>query len=375
MAMPQIITDHNLDVTEQLGLPPSTDLPTDVTLELAAARFLEWLSNTPDLGIATKRSYRIDFTQFLSAMAPLGTVGLSDLAERHVEMWKSQMNGLGPATIRRKLVAVSRFFDWARMERLITVNPVEFVRKPKKQRRVQKSVSLDHYEQLIAACRTNRDRAMLGCLFWTGCRRQEVVDLDIGSLDLDQGNLLVRGKGQNERLLPIARNLRTLLVEHLRERGSVTPSEPLFANRDGLRLSSKSINNWFRGLCKRAGLQDHGYTPHACRRGIAQLMDAQGFSVLVIQAFMGHEDPKTTAGYVQATAQGLRGQMDVNPIFGDDEVKTSEQSKEIKALQTTVDQMAATLNAFVERFSPGLDDGVYPIGHAPQPGDAVGHER
>jgi len=357
---PRVVVDHDTMAT---------------TLEAAAERFLAWLAATPDLGSATKRAYLTDFRQFRETMVRFHPIRVADLDERHIEDWKATLDGLTPSTIRRKLVSVSQFFEWARRERLVVLNPVDFVKKPRKRRRVQQSLSLEHYDALLAACRSVAERAILGCLFWGGCRRQEVVDLDVGHVDLDRGNLFVKGKGQHERLLPLPRNLRRLLVDHLQHRGSVAPCGPLFVNRNGRRISTKSVNSWFRRLTKEAGLQHQGYTPHACRRGIGQLMDEQGFSTFATQAFMGHEDPKTTAGYVQATAQSLQGKMDANPIFGDDEVKTSETSEEIKALQATVDQMAATLNAFVERFSPGLDENVYPIGHPPQPGDAVGHER
>ena len=366
--------DHNSNDTAPPTNMQLADASTCLTVDEAVDLFVDWVTHTPDLSTSTKRAYRTDVGQFLETMSTLGAMRVNGLDERHVEIWKSSMNGLGPATIRRKLVALSRFFDWARMQRLVTVNPVEFVKKPRKQRRVQKSVPLEHYELLLAACRTTGDHAMLGCLFWAGCRRQEVVDLDIGSVDLGNGALLVKGKGQHERLLPTARNLRTLLVEQLQERGSVPPDDPLFVNRDGVRPSTKSVNNWFRGLCKRAGLQDHAYTPHACRRGIAQLMDAQGFSILAVQAFMGHEDPKTTAGYVQSSAQTLQGKMDASPVFGEEPVETLP-TDHLSRFEEKLDALTTAVTALLERSSLPADDGVYPIHEALQLGSGVGHDR
>jgi len=371
--MPQALTDHNLAVTEQFTLPRLGDPPTDVTLTSAAKDFLGWLEGTPDLSPATKRAYRADFRQFVVAMSPFGEVLITDLDERHIETWKASMAGLEPTTIRRKLVALSVFFDWARMQRIVTVNPVDFVRKPKKRRKVMATVPLEHYELLLAACRSTRDRAMLGCLFWAGCRRQEVVDLDVGALDLDRGTLFVKGKGQNERLLPVALNLRSLLADQLRGLGHRAPDEPLFPNRNGRRMSTKSLNSWFRVICRRAGLLAQGYTPHACRRGIAALMHEQGFPNFAIQAYMGHEDPKTTAGYVQAAAQGLRDRMDSSPLFGVEGAGTTSARGEVEALRETVDDLKHIVGQLLERLSPCVEEGVHPLHEALQFRDDVSH--
>jgi len=361
--MPQVI-GYEMDVTKLLELPSSAAAPADAPLEFEATRFLQWLSNTPDLGKATKRAYLTDFGQFLEAMAPLGPLHMADLEERHVETWKSSMNGLEPATIRRKLVALSVFFDWARMQRLITVNPVEFVKKPKKARKVKSAVTLAHYQLLAAACKTKRDRAMLGCLYWAGLRRHEVVDLNIGSADLDNMSILVRGKGEKERLVPMARNLRTLLVDYLSTRPGASYGEPLFLSQDGVRASDKVLQAWFERLLERAGLGEHGYTLHSCRRGISSLMHDEDIPLLSIQAFLGHEDPKTTATYIQGAAGKLRERMDANPIFGQESEDEPHSSADLEAMGAKMDRVENMLAILLERSSAGLEDGVYPLHEA-----------
>lgn len=373
MTMLQIAADHNLDVTQQLGCTPSTDPPTAVTLELAAAGFLEWLSRTPDLKSATKTGYRIDFLQFMAAMSPFGPIRLRELRERHVEVWKSGMSHLGPATIRRKLVALSRFFDWARMEELVVRNPVEFVKKPKKARRVMTAVTLDHYQLLLAACPTRRERAMLGCFFWAGLRRHEVADLNVGSVDLASGSILVRGKGDKERLLPIARNLRVLLDEYLPARSGASFGDALFLSRDDARVSDKVLQNWFTVLLRRAGLGEQGYTLHSCRRGISSLMHDQDIPLLFIKDFLGHEDPNTTAMYIQRTIRQLGDRMNANPIFGDESVETSA-AYHLSRLEGKFDDLTAAVVALLERGSLPREDGVYPLHEALQLGGSVGHD-
>ena len=364
MAMAHAIAEHNPDLTELPRLSWLATAPTAPTLESEAIRFLEWLSNTPDLGRATKRAYLTDFGQFLKAMASLGPLHIADLDERHVEAWKSSMNGLESATIRRKLVALSVFFDWARMQRLITVNPVEFVKKPKKARKVRSAVTLAHYQLLAAACKTKQDRAMLGCLFWAGLRRHEVVDLDIGSADLDNMSILVRCKWEKERLVPMARNLRTVLVDYLGTRPGASYSDPLFLSRDGVRASDKVLQGWFERLVERAGLSDHEYTLHSCRRGISSLMHDEDIPLLSIQAFLCHDDPKTTATYIQGAAGKLRERLNANPIFGQENDDDAHSPADLKAMEAKMDRMENMIAVLLERSSPGLQDGVYPLDEA-----------
>lgn len=372
--MSNTVSEHNL-VSGHFAFPQPGERPTSLTLESAAKMFLGWLEGTPDLGAATKRAYRTDVRQFVQAMAPLGPVLVTDLDERHVEIWKASMAELEPTTIRRKLVALSVFFDWARMQRIVTVNPIDFVRKPRKRRKVRATVPLEDYELLLTACHTASERAILGCLFWAGCRRQEVIDLDTGALDLERGTLFVKGKGQNERLLPIPRALCSLMADHLRHRPPAAADEPLFLNRNGRRISTKYLNGWFRGICRRAGMLSQGYTPHACRRGISALMHAQGFPTFAVQAYMGHEDPKTTAGYVQATAQSLRDGMDSSGIFGEKEVASAGVSAEVMALRETVVDLKAIVSQLLGRLSPICEEGVHPLHEALQLPDGVRDDR
>jgi len=310
----------------------------------------------------------------VDAISGLGPVPLAEIDERHVEAWKSGMGGLAGVTIRRKLVALSRFFRWARQQRLVDWDPVEFVSKPRKVRKVESSVSMQHYGSLLEECRTHSERALLGCLFWAGCRRQEVADLTIGSVDMARANLTVMGKGGDARLIPMAPRLKPLLSDHLKTRRCDDRQEPLFVNRDGTKLSTRTVNRVFARLCKRAGLGQHGYTPHAARRGIAALMATEGFSMFDIQEFLGHEDPKTTARYVQASAGSIRRRMADSEVFGEEQTETIPTDR-VTRLESKVDDLTAAIASLVGRLSAPAEEGVYPIGDAPQPRNAVGDQR
>ncbi len=103
-------------------------------------------------------------------------------------------------------------------------------------------------------------------------------------------------------------------------------------------------------------------------------MDAEGFSMFNIQSFLGHEDPKTTSLYVTDAGRTLLVKMRANPVFND-ELEERLPHDQVSRLEARIESLTAAVMSLVERDSLTLDEGVYPIGHASQPGDAVGHER
>ena len=254
---------------------------------------------------------------------------------------------------------------------IVSGNPVSMAEKPKKRRGYGTAVTLDHYRRLLASCNTSRERALLATLFWGGCRRQEVIDLNIGHVDLTQSILTIRGKGEKVRRIAIAGNLAVHIEDHLAERQSPSPGDPLFLNRDGKRLSTKSINGWFQTLCKHAGLRDLSYTPHSCRRGIANVLDSEGFSMFAIQSFLGHEDPKTTSLYVTDAGRTLLVKMKASPVFNN-EVEERLPHDQVSRLEAKLDSMTSALMTLVERSSSPDQDGVYPLHQALELGRSVG---
>jgi integrase len=193
-------------------------------------------------------------------------------------------------------------------------------------------------------------------------------------VDLTRETIRIQRKGGDTRLIPIAPRLKVLLADHVRARGSGDLGEPLFVNRDGARMSGRAVNRWFYRTCKRAGLEQQRYTPHADRRRIADLMATEGFSMFDIQEFLGHEDPKTTARYVQASAGTIRRRMTDSEVFGEEQTETIPTDR-VTRLENKVDDLATSIGALIDRLSPPAEEGVYAIGDAPQLRNAVRHQR
>lgn len=146
-----------------------------------------------------------------------------------------------------------------------------------------------------------RHLAILAVMFSTGCRRGELVNLDVADYDPTTGRLLLRGKGNKERIAYIGTLTgREYLADWLTLRG-MTPG-PLFVNitSQGTRLSNRRLGYWVAGdLFRRASIAANipiVRTHDARRTFISNVLDA-GVDLETAQRLAGHSDPRSTSGY------------------------------------------------------------------------------
>jgi site-specific recombinase XerD len=141
-----------------------------------------------------------------------------------------------------------------------------------------------------------------------GLRRGEVLGLNIEDLSAGLDQMLVRGKGNKERVVPLCQALRDLLSAHLDGRGGTC--DPLFVGRTGNRTTVTSFIRLFRRLLKRAGLQDEGITPHKLRHAFGTSLVRKGIDVATIADLMGHHNISTTSVYLHASPTTKRAAVD-----------------------------------------------------------------
>ena len=216
----------------------------------------------------------------------------------------------------RVLVAVRGFHRFAVREGLATHDPAAEVKPPTPPRRLPKAISVDDVERLLAATgpgaspREQRDRALVEVLYGTGARISEAVGLDLDDLDLESGQVLLRGKGGKQRIVPLGRPARAA-VRHYLDSGrpdllAVGPGGPaVFVNLRGGRLSRQSAWAVLQAAADRAGLTQH-LSPHTLRHSFATHLLDGGADVRVVQELLGHASVATTQIYTLVTVDRLR---------------------------------------------------------------------
>ena len=154
-----------------------------------------------------------------------------------------------------------------------------------------------------------RDAAILELLYGSGLRLAELEGLDLGDLYLERRTVRVVGKGNKERVVPLSRHSAQALRRYL-ERGrpqllSPRPSQALFLNRYGGRLSRRSVEQLVRRYALRAGLH-HGVHTHTLRHSFATHLLDGGADLRVVQELLGHASPSTTQVYTHVSAAQSR---------------------------------------------------------------------
>jgi integrase/recombinase XerD len=302
------------------ALPPpaGSDLaPVAAGSDLAgrdAAGLVEaWLGNRR-LSAHTRAAYRGDVQQWLRWCASRASDPLRVLFVhvneygRALESTVDARTGrcLSPATVARKLSAVSSWYAFLARLRLVDTNPVAGADRPRPARDHSATVGLSVAEVralLAAAERAGgaaavRNRAVLALLADLGLRVGEAVGLDLADLGYERGHRSIRftGKGGGARRRALAPGTAAALDAYLAVRGS-RPG-PLFLTAGGARLDRHAVFRLIRRLAREAGLSGWDrLSPHSLRHAFATTARAEGVALEDVQDAMGHADPRTTRRY------------------------------------------------------------------------------
>jgi integrase/recombinase XerC len=219
------------------------------------------------------------------------------------------------ATIARRLASLRSFFRFGQREGWAATNPAKTLRNPRRGQRLPHCLSSDEIARLLEAPPATepmglRDRAILETMYSAGLRVSELVGLVDGDLDLASGVVRVRGKGRRERWAPIgsyaARALgRWMKVRKLAGETRAGPKTPVFTNRFGRKLTTRSIGRMLEKYLAQTGL-DGRTTPHTLRHSFATHLLDRGADIRSVQELLGHKSLITTQIYTHVSTASLR---------------------------------------------------------------------
>lgn len=297
-------------------------------LDSTIKEFVKYLSLSQGLSSNTIRAYRSDlegFSSFLKEMRPdLFQTAMGK--ERSLSETCDGLKGIDQSTIRyyiahlhrthkkssisRKLTAIKVFFRYLRRYGFIEEDPTQAISGPKQKRQIPIFMPVDEVFQLIERPDKNRpiglrDRAILELFYSSGLRVSELVGLDKGDIDLDQGMVKVLGKGDKERFVPVGRKAISALKEYLSRRneicrGMVREPDALFLNRIGGRLSGRTVARMIDKYVRQCNIPKK-IGPHALRHSFATHLLDGGADLRAIQEMLGHVSLSTTQRYTHVS--------------------------------------------------------------------------
>ena len=295
-------------------------------LETAIARFLRYLRVERNASELTTKSYREDLEALLEYLYELYDKRLPKPNEITTLDLRGYLAAMHDAeycrtTISRRLASLRSFFKFGMREEWVSMNPAKPLRNPRVARSLPFFLSSAELGSLLQTPPDKgwmgiRDRAILETMYSSGVRVSELVGMNLGDYDPDQGIVRVRGKGKKERLAPIgtfaAEAIRSWLKERTRffEKSFCKykkdgPDVPLFFNKSGGRLNVRSIGRMIEKHIKAAGL-DSRTSPHTLRHSFATHLLDGGADIRSIQELLGHASLITTQIYTHLSITNLR---------------------------------------------------------------------
>jgi site-specific recombinase XerD len=266
----------------------------------------------------TRTAYAIDSGQFASWATARGlepsTVSLRDLRRYLAGLAES---GRAPATIARKLAVLRGLLGVQRELGVRAENPAELLSSPKRPQRLPRVMKPEEVATLLERIPAGtplelRDRALFELAYSSGLRAEELVTLNVDSIDFDGEIVRVEGKGSKTRLVPIGEHARRALERYL-ERGrpalDVANQPALLVSKSGRRLSTSDVRRrlrlWSRRAASRAPAVIDAH-PHALRHSFATHLLEGGADLRAIQELLGHATISTTQVYTRVESRRLR---------------------------------------------------------------------
>ncbi len=328
---------------------PSTDMP-------LIERFIDHLRHERHFSPYTARCYAADLRQYARFLLnddnpddptyepPRLRHALLDATLHSIRSFLLHLDQLDytPATTARKIATLRSFYKYLDRVGLIDDNPMLLIRTPKQAKRLPKAIPVEQVEALLTAPDAadtlgSRDCAILETLYSTGVRVSELVTLDRRDLDFSQRTLHVRGKGRKERIVPLGSHALAAIRHHLAlleedprfsqlnspgvptsvdmsagvptSLGMSAPGTPLFINKNGGRLSSRSVRRKLDKYLTGVGL-DPSISPHTLRHSFATHLLDNGADLRSVQELLGHQSLSTTQVYTHLSTTRMRTAYD-----------------------------------------------------------------
>ena len=275
----------------------------------AVEAFLSYLQVERRMSAHTLDAYRRDLTVLAQWCDAQGAGAPRALATDQLREFiaAGHRRGLSPRSLQRRLSAIRSFYAWLLKNGAIDSSPAAGLRAPKAPRKLPQVLDADEAVQLVElptdAPLGLRDRALLELFYSSGLRLSELCALRWRDLDLASAMVLVRGKGNRERTVPVGSHAMAALQAWRKDSGGGT-DKPVFPGRGGGAISQRAVQIRIRQLAQRQGLFKHVH-PHMLRHSFASHILESSGDLRGVQELLGHADIATTQIYTHLDFQHL----------------------------------------------------------------------
>lgn len=217
----------------------------------------------------------------------------------------------------RRISGLKSFFNFLMFEKKIKISPIENIESPKIGRTLPETLSIKEIEMLIESIDLThpqgpRNKAIIETLYGSGLRVSELINLKISDLYFDEDLILINGKGNKQRLVPMGnmskKQIKIYISDH-RKTKDIKYRDTLFLNRNGRNISRVMIFNIVNELAKKNNIKKK-ISPHTFRHSFATHILENGADLRTIQQMMGHENITTTEIYMHLDSKHLLAELE-----------------------------------------------------------------
>jgi len=293
-------------------------MPSEANARVLSA-FLDYLKVEKGLAPLTISAYTTDIWQFAEFLESrkrlLANAQRKDVRDLLQQLFSNAVDG---RSVGRKLSALRHLYRHLLVDKKIDYDPTLNIDSPKQWKVLPKALARDEMEKTLARLPRPsdsklaiaialRDRAMLEVFYAGALRVSEIVQARLEDLKLETGYMLVRGKGDKERIVPLGRSAQEALTEYLRDaRGLLAAgknSPSLFLARGSHQLTRQRVWQMVRAASAASGRKA---SPHMLRHSCASHMVENGADLRTVQTILGHADISTTQVYTHLALDRLK---------------------------------------------------------------------
>lgn len=260
-------------------------------------KFVVWAANAPDFSANGPVHASVqDLQQFLASLHDVG---------------------ISPRSQARIISGLRSFFKYLHLEGRIDTDPTALLEQPRVGRHLPEVLTLQEVDALEAAIdlthpQGTRNMAIVETMYSCGLRVSELCSLQISRVNLQEGALIVEGKGNKQRIVPMSSAAIDRILQYMPERMGMQPKpgdeDILFLNRRGSRLTRVMVFYVIRNHAALAGIKRE-ISPHALRHSFATHLLEGGANLRAIQMMLGHESIATTQIYLHTTTSALKKEI------------------------------------------------------------------
>ncbi len=286
-------------------------MDSDTTL----SEFYHFLEKERGYSYHTIKAYQNDLSRFISFL-PSNISGFDQVNRQAIRGFLASEfdNGLTGKTVARRLASIKSFYKYLVKSEHVSHNPAIHVKTPKVSKSLPNFVDQKVIERLMESPDDStpmglRDRSILELFYSTGIRLNELIQLDVGHVDIVNQLIKVKGKGDKERLIPFGNRAKFWIENYLNNRGlsfnSAPSHRPLFVNAKDQRVPTSTVQRRMRNYIKFVA-EGNRLGPHILRHSFATHLMDNGADIRAVKDLLGHSSLSSTQVYTHIQPEKMK---------------------------------------------------------------------